>query len=331
MGALRQAVVLLVGGLALAAAFAGCGGKTDVASAPDSPLGGLELPGFEQVKSGELEVTLNIVGPREREGARMRLIGTFVTTDGEALPQVDFGAEASGQIRGERVDLDTALIATDDRAVLTYDGDTFETDRPTFEMLQASLGRPYGSGGPADLAACLEELAGTLPIQVVGRPAPPLETKTLEGTPLSITSADVEAGDMLAALRRLEESSGCGTQLKAMGRLRVVLAAVETSLQGAKAAETRLAVDKSDVVRELTVSVVPQTGERPGGAVEFALRLNSVNEVAELPPCYGERPLRDLIRKLGFNPLEPLETEKGGGFVGLLNGIFDAGEGASRA
>ncbi len=49
-------------------------------------------------------------------------------------------------------------------------------------------------------------------------------------------------------------------------------------------------------------------------------RVSRVNEVTELPPCTGEKPISALFHGLGFDPLRAIEAGAPG-LGGLLKGI----------
>lgn len=289
------------------------------------------VPGLQNVESGELEVLLNVAGSREHD-LYMRVLGTFLGVGSETLPQVDFGAEVSGELRDNPVDISTALISTDDRAVLTYEGDTFETTPHMFDALRRSFGDALGSGSAADLAACLE-VAGQIPLsQLAGGPAHPVRTTRLKGSTESTISAELKVQGMIEALHQFEQDPGCGAQLRVADSLRNALSAVEKELEReADAAEARLTLDENGTWRELWVhmGLGPQGQDAP--EAEFVLRLNKVNEIAKLPPCRGERPLAALFRKLGFNPLESIESGDAEGVLGLLEGIYGQSAEARRA
>lgn len=325
----RRIAELFVGGVAIGALIAGCGGNAP--GGADQAAQALEVPGFRHLQSGELEAILSIEGSGRTNNLYARILGTFFKADRDALPQVDFGAEAKGALRGRPLDLYTALIATDDRAVLTYDGDTFETDRDTFEMLQASFGKSLGSGDSADPAACLEAAVQSLPGLVAGRPAKPTHTTDLEGTAPTVITANLKIQALADAFQRLQAHPGCGPQLEA-APVDTVLEVVERVIEpGAKSAEAKLSMGDDGIVREVSVQVAhAPSHEEGGGNLELRLRLGSVNEVTELPPCYGERPLAALFNELGFNPLRLIESGKADGVVGLLDGIYGQSPNTNR-
>jgi hypothetical protein len=318
MNVLRRTVALFVGGLALAVALPACGAGDPAQNASVSSLG---IPALETVDSGELETTLTASIPGRKEQIAMRLIGSFLEAGGPGLPQVDFAAEAKGRIDGEAVDVDTALIATHDRAVLTYDGKTFETDPQMFEAMQASFGQAIGSGSAADVAACLEAAGRVEPSRIVRSAGRPIRAPLPDGTSVTVTNADLKGPGLSAALGRVISNPGCRAQLQAAS-LGAVLEGIESRLaDGATVATGKLELDRKGLLRELSVQLSFGSGADKGQA-EFVVRLNHINGLHELPPCHGDRPLVALFHQLGFNPLRPIEQGEDAGLIGLLDGIY---------
>jgi predicted small secreted protein len=319
----RRTRSAFVGSLLLAVLLAACGHGAGGDSDEAASRGSIGIPVLDSVRSGELETALNVSEPEKGTALYARVLGTFTGAKGKRMPEVDLGAEARGEVDGDPVDADTALIATHDRAVLTYNGDTFETDRRTFDFLESSFESALGSGGAGDAAACLEA-AGRLGLsRIVGRTKRPIHTTSLDGTPITSTTADLEPSGLAEALRSLVQDQGCGAQLRAAGSLDRVLEGVARDIQhGAREVEGKLSVDRKGILREMSIHLKLGAHGKDEGEAEFAMRLMQVNEIDELPPCHGERTLAALIRELGFNPLEPIEAGTGEGLLGLLEGIF---------
>lgn len=328
----RRASSLIVGGLLFAVAIAACGREATTepgasTAAPRNPA----LPGLERVKSGELETILSFDGRGLRRDLYMRVLGPFIGAGAGAIPQVDLAVEARGDMGNQPIDLNTALIATNDRAVLTYAGNTYETDRPTFDLLQASFQRALGDGSPADLAACLEAAARILPQRLWDGSSPSVSGTAIDGTAVETTSAHLATADLVQGLGRLQRDPGCGAQLRVAGMPGALLAEIEMALrQGSKSAVAELAVGKDGILRELSVHVALGSGQNVGSA-EYSLRLGRVNDIAALPPCHGEQSLSALWDKLGFDPLKSLEDGEAEGFIGLLDGVFGRSSNGTQA
>ena len=304
--------------IAMAGVFAACGTQ-------GGAEGGDEWAIFAGAESGELEATLAINDRSgEDEGIRMRLIGTFLGDDEGSLPLVDMGAEAQGVLNGEEVDYSGALLVDSERAVVTHGGETYETDDDAFELLESSFEEALGSGGMGDLTACQRAMEGIDLGRLADNVRAEGRSTTLDGTPVSRVSADLDVVAAIDALVELTEDPGCGPQLEALapvplGELRQARSSFERGVKGARVV---LAVDKDGILRELTANVIlkPKSGE---GVVEAeaVFRLNRVNEITELLPCTGERPLAALFEKLGFDPLKALEAGGGEALTRLLEGI----------
>jgi hypothetical protein len=331
MGVLRRTASVFAGSLLAAAILTACGKGAGDDSGRNDAQPSIGIPIFRGVESGEIEAQLSSYGGGAQDPLYMRVLGVFIGADRGMLPQVDFGAEANGEWRGESVNFNTALIVTNDRAVLTFEGDTFETDRQAFETLQASFGRALGNGSPADFAACLEAAGEINPGRVASKLTRPIHGTALDETEVSIVSAQLKIHGLIEALQQIQADPGCETQLRAAGSFEGLLAGVEAELEQAKGVEARLALDENGILRELSVHVALASRKGSASDAEFLIRLSNVNEIRDLPPCYGEQSLAALFEKLGFNPMETIERGESEGLIGLLRGIFGSVGETSRA
>jgi hypothetical protein len=323
VGLFARILALCLAGLAAAVLLAACGqgGSGDENAEASQREGGSTV--FEGLNSGELEVTLDVYRRGEGEGINTRILGTFLKAD-EGIPLVDMAASARGELNGKEVDYFGALLVGPRRAVLTHEGETYETDVDTFELLKASFEDALWGGSAADVAACLEAVEEIELAQIAGRPTDRGRRTALDGTPLTWVSVDLDVAGVSKALRELTEDPGCGAQLQAAGLLPLrKLDGPNGALAGrVKKAEATLATGKDGIVRELAADViVDPKGDQGAVEVEFVLRLSEVNEVEKLLPCRGENSLDALFAKLGFNPLQAIEADEAEGLLGLLQGI----------
>ncbi len=287
------------------------------------PQGTVGLPGLEGVRSGEVEATLNVYGPARKEALRLRVGGTFLKAGQGTVPLIDMIAEADGESQGEEVDFMTALLVGPERAVLTYGGETYETSPKTFGLLESSFNQALGGGGAGDMTACLRVLSEVRAPQILKGPTERHRSTMIDGTKITSSEGKLGVAGVLETLQGLSRDAGCGAQLRAAGTLEAVLKEVEDRLRhGVKEARTSIAVDEAGLLREFSAHLVLETKHREASEVEFLFRLSQVNEVSELLPCWGERPLDALFRKLGFDPLEGFEAGEAEGLVGLLEGIY---------
>jgi hypothetical protein len=314
----RRALTLLLAGLGLAGLVAGCGSASTGGSAKVA-----WIPGLEGVKSGEVEALINM---RSSGGGGnqlyMRLLGSFLGAGQGKLPRVDGGAEATGQWNGEAVDFYTALITGLHRAAITYEGDVYEMAPTTYDPVGSSFERALGDGTPADPYACLEAAAGIDLGRIAGRETERDSNGVVDDTKVTVVTTELKPSSLGAALRELTEDPGCGSQLRLAGPLGKVLDGIAGAFEGGmEEAEVETFVDKSGLLRELRAEAVLDSTGKGKTEVEFVYRLSHVNEITELLPCTGEKPIEALFHRLGVNPLRAIEAGQPG-LAGLLRGIY---------
>lgn len=309
----RWALTLLLAGL-----VAGCGSTS---SGEDANAGW--IPGLEGVKSGEIEASLSMHSLSGGNQLYMRLLGSFLGAGEGELPRVDGGAEASGQWNGKKVDFYTALITGPHRAALTDEGKVYEMTPKTYDPVRTSFEGALGDGAPADPYACLEAAAGIDISRIAGRTTKRDSNAAADDkTKVTTVTTELKPSTLGAALRQLTEDPGCGAQLRVAGSLRKVLAGITQEFEaGMKEAEVETFVDKSGLLRELRAKAVLDPDGKGETEAEFVYSVSHVNEITELPPCTGEKPIEALFHKLGVNPLQAIEAGQPG-LVGLLKGIY---------
>jgi len=318
----RWALTLLLAGLGLAGLIAGCGG-TYTGEDAEAAREAAWIPGLEGVKSGEIEAALSLRGPGAGDQIYMRVLGMFLGAGDGGLPRVDESAEASGQMGGEKIDFYTALITGSHRAAVTYEEDIYEMTPKTFDLIGASFEQALGDGTAADPYACLEAAAGVDLSRIAG--------KTIERDPdgaaddktkVTAVTNELKPPTLSLALRELTEDPGCGAQLSVAAPLRKVLEGVAREFEnGLSEGEVETFVDKSGLLRELRAKAVLDSNGQGETEAELVYSVSHVNEITELPPCTGEKPIEAFFHKLGFNPLRAIEAGEPG-LAGLLRGIY---------
>ncbi|MGN6586840.1 MAG: hypothetical protein ACTHKT_05125 [Solirubrobacterales bacterium] len=309
-------LVVLLAGINVSA----CGSASDEANAA-SEAGW--IPGLEGVKSGEIEASFTMNNSSGDSQIYMRLLGSFLGAGEGKLPRVDVGVEATGQVNGEKVDFYTALITGPHRAALTSEGEVYEMMPKTFDPVRSSFEGALGDGSAADMYACLEAAAGIDLSRIAGRtmernPAGTADDKTK----VTIETTELKPSTLSAALRALMKDPGCGAQLQMAGSMQKALEGAAGAFEdGMKEGEVETFVDRSGLLRELRVKAVLDSKGKGKTEAEFVYSVSHVNEVTELPPCTGEKPIEALFHNLGFNPLKALEAGAPG-LGGLLEGIY---------
>lgn len=296
----------------------------------------VEASDWEGVESGELELALEIDDHVNEEEINMRALGIFLGADGEGVPQFDFAVEANGPLNGEEIELGTGLLVDTDRAVLHYEGWTYEPDDATFEELKSSFEDSWEDGSEADVAACRQAAEGLNLGQLVNKVSNEGKSETLDGVPVIRLSANLDIPRTIDALIQMTEDPACGAQLKLLGAWSVEeLEALKPQLESS-ISERRVEfdIDKHGLLRRLAVDLMkvgPKGPKQEKIEIDLDLRLARVNEIDELPVPSKAKPMEALVKKLGLNPLAVIEAGEAEGLGGLLEGSSGQSSGSGSS
>jgi hypothetical protein len=320
--------------VALATALAACGGGSSDSSGED-PQKVVESASLEGVKSGELEMSMDVnVAGDEGGELELELSGPFEQGATGELPQAELNAKANGEAEGEKIDFEGGLTLLTDRAFIAYNGESYEVDPTTFGFLKSSFEQAQQQGGEeADITACQQAAEGIKFSQFT-------ENLTNEGsedvggTSTTHVSGDLNVSGAVDAVIQLTEDPACSSQLEAAGPLPLnELEAAKGELGKAiKNAHVELWVgEDDDIIRKAAVELTVEPPEASSEKVEIDLELtlNGVNEQQTFNSPSNAQPLEKLFKQLGVNPLELLESGGEGGLGGLLEGIGGSSEGGS--
>lgn len=313
--------------VALAGIFAACGGSSSDDSGED-PQKVIENASLEGVKSGEFEMSFNakVEGDEEAE-ADVSLSGPFEAGAKGELPQAEVSIDAEGSAEGEDLDFEGGLTLLTDRAFVEYEGTSYEVDPTTFGFLKSAFEQSQQQeGSEADVTACQEAAEGIRFSQF----AEHLEnegSEDIDGTSATKVSGDLDVNGGIDALIQLTEDPACSSQLEAAGPL--PLSQLEEAKgelgKAVKKSHVEIAVGDDDIVRKFAMELTVEPPEAKGETVEveFEITLSGVNEEQSFEKPANAKPLEDLFKQLGVNPLELLEgASSGEGLGGLLEGLM---------
>ena len=319
--------------VALATALAAIGGGNSDSSGED-PQKVVEGASLEGVKSGELEMSMNVnVEGDEGGDLQLELSGPFEQGAKGELPQLEMNAKADGDVEGEKINFEGGLTLLTDRAFIAYNGDNYEVDPTTFGFLKSSFEQAQQQGGEeADLTACQKAAEGIKFTQFTENLANE-GSEDVGGTSSTHVAGELNVSGAVDALIQLTEDPACSSQLEAAGPLPLdELEAAKGELGKAiKQAHVELWVgEDDDIIRKAAVELTVEPPEASGEKVELELELtlNAVNEEQSFNSPSNAQPLEKLFKQLGVNPLELLESGGEGGLGGLLEGITGS-EGSS--
>jgi len=327
-----RTLTILLALIALATAFAACGGGSDD---PQTIVDEATLQGIE---SANLELALGL-GIQGSEGGHVDvdLAGPFESESEAELPKLDLALTAKGFAGGEKIDFEGGLTLLGDKAYVGYAGTEYEVDPATFNFVRSVIRRRAGTPNPAAEATACQEAAAEMELSGLVENLKGEGSADVGGTSTNKVSGDLDVAGAVDAAIELSETPACSEQLRAVGSLAspAKLEKRRGELESAvKSAHVELYVGDDHIVRRISVEakVEPQKGKASAKAksieVEFDLKLTGVNEEQTIEAPASSKPLSALFVKLGINPLELLGVLQGakgfngpGGIGELLEGI----------
>jgi hypothetical protein len=328
--------ILFAALLALATAFAACGGD----GGNDDPRAVADEATLKGVESGEVDLTLGIdVAGRKSGHVDVTLSGPFQTESEEQLPELDMSATAKGSIGGEKVDFDGGLVLLGEKAYINYEGIEYEVDSTTFNFVRSIFRQQKrGSDRSSEATACQEAFTELQLGEFIENPSETTDAD-VEGTSTTKVSGDLNASGAIDALIELSEDPVCREQLEATGQLPSTSEldkAKSTVGDSLKSAKVELYVGDDDIVRRIAsqATVEPQGSGNDAARkveVDLDLTLSGVNEEQTISAPPSSKPLSELFIKLGINPIELLSLLQGGGGGLSPGGLNDLLEGLGSA
>jgi hypothetical protein len=324
--------VLFAALVALAMAFAACGGSSDRSS--EDPQEIIDSATFEGVESGNLALSLSVASEGKEGGdIDASLSGPFQSEGGsEDLPQLELTASATGTANGKDVDFKGGLTLLSDRAFVNYEGTEYEVDPTTFGFVKSSFEQAQQQGGSegnaADVTACQEAATGLKVGDFVDNLTNDGSAE-VDGTSTTKLSGDLNTAGSVDAIIKLAEDPACSTQLEAAGPLPIgELEKAKGELTSAvKKAHVEVYVGDDDIIRKVAAELVvePEGTRNEKVEIDFKLALSGVNEAQDISAPSNAKQLDGLFRKLGVNPIELLESASSGeGLSELLEGLADS-------
>lgn len=328
----RAGALLTVVAAIATAGMAGCGdssaGGDTTAGLPASPAGKAEAVNFDDVHSGEVELTLQIKRFKKKpEAIKMRILGTFKKVGEEELPRLDLAIESNGELDGQDVAFLSGPLLRAQKWVVNFDGKVYEPDHPSFEELKSKVEAAQGEeGGEGNAMACIEAAEGFGIADVVHHVSFEGKGEALDGTKVETVGADLDLSAAIDELIKLgEESPGCKAQLEAVGVPPAVqLQELEKELKGnLTAARLVLSPDENGVLRYFNVLANVELPHNEEVEVEVLMRLNKINEVTEVPYARGYSPYASLLKQFGLTNEDVKLAGAGEIYLGVLKVLAD--------
>ncbi len=326
----RRTFALLAAFAALTAILSACGGGGGGSS--EDPQKVIESATFEGVKSGELDLSLNLDSEGKSGGElKVSLTGPFQSTGKESLPELAMAVKANGEAEGEMVDFDGGITVLNDRAYIAYKGKNYEIDPTTFSFIKSGFeeaeqeGAKESKGG--EVTAC-QKAATSLELGEFVENLKNEGGEEIDGVETTKLSGDLDPKSAVEAVVKLMETPACSSELEAAGPLPLGELKKQESVltEAIKKAHIEIYVGESDhIIRKVAgeLTVEPKgAGEKV--EVEFDFSLGKVNEKQTITAPAGAESIEKLFGELGINPLELLGGLQGGGsggLGGLLEGL----------
>ncbi len=317
-----RTVALVVTVAALSALLAACGGGS---SDPQTVVEEATLKGVE---SGKLEAKISLKSEAKKSGnLDVELSGPFQSGGKGNLPQLAMKLKAGGTLNGEAVDFEGGLTLLSDRAFIGLGGTEYEVDPTTFGFIKSGFEQAQQQGGEeaeaGDVTACQQALSGIELAEFITNAESEGDVE-VAGTATTKVSGDLDTAGAIDALIKLVEDPACAAQIEAAGPLPLgELEKAKGELTSAvKKAHVEVYVGSDHIIRKISaeLTIEPKGGSRERTEIELEMTLSGVNEEQEIKAPSGAKPLEDLFRKLGINPLELFQ--EGGGIGGVIEGLL---------
>jgi hypothetical protein len=332
-----RVLVALAALVALASLLAACGGggSSSSGSNGEDPQKVIESATLEGVKSGNLDLALNVNAEGQEGGkVKVNISGPFEAGAKEELPQLAMDVKAKGDVNGQNVDFDGNLTLLTDRAFIGFEGETYEVDPTTFGFVKSSFEQASEEGGGQEMGAtACQKAAEGIDFGKIVENLSNDGSAEVDGTETTKLSGDLNVAGAVDVVVKLSEDPACSSELEAAGPLPLgELESAEEELKTAiKKAHVEVFVGEDHIVRkfaaELTIEPKDAKGEKV--ELEMELSLGEVNEKQTFTAPSGAKSIQSLFQKLGVNPIELLEGGGAGGLGGLLEGVTGSVTGGS--
>ncbi len=335
--------------LALSAAIAACGSSSS--SNNENPQKVVNEATLKGIKSGNLDLSLGVkIEGSEGGNLNVSLSGPFQSEGKGQLPQLDMTAKASGSINGKNVNFDGGLTLLSEKAYVDYKGSEYEVEPTTFNYIRSTIERNQQQNGAQSKSASATACQGAVSNLKVGNFIDHLANEgssDVGGTSTTHVSGDLNVPGAIDALLKLSETPACSAELGATGQIppTAELDKAKSQVESAlKTAHVDLYVGSDHIVRKVSgeLQIEPPSGSGGGPkkvGLTFDLSLSNVNQPQTINAPSGAKPINELFKQLGVNPIELLGAASGkGGLSGLsgssgigslLNGLSGAAGGGS--
>ncbi|MGZ8667688.1 MAG: hypothetical protein ACXWZM_11350, partial [Solirubrobacterales bacterium] len=283
---------LLATTLAIAAAFAACGGSNDSSSdVPPQRVLDQTFSDKSTINSGKMDVSLTIEASGEQSGNfQIDVSGPF-DDNGSGDAKLDLTAKGSGDSAGQSVDFEAGAIFTGDAGYISWKDTDYKLSSEQYSSLTSSLRSSSQSDG---------QNQGSLPgLKDSLRDLTNEGETEVEGTNTIHVSGNVDPAKLSAAIRSaIKQGAARGTTKAQLRQLQGALPQLNQVSDSIKEASFDIYSGVDDhLLRKLdfNLEVAPRTGGEV--KVTFDLTLSDVNEPQTVSAPSSSEPVENLLRQ----------------------------------
>jgi hypothetical protein len=283
---------LLAMTLAIAAAFAACGGSSDSSSdVPPQKVLDQTFSDKNTIKSGTMDASLKIEASGDQSGNfQVDVSGPF-DGNGSGDAKLDLTVKGSGDIAGQSVDFEAGAIFTGDAGYISWKGTDYKLSSKQYSSLSSSLQsssqtKDQNQGNLPGLRDSLRDLTN--------------EGETdVEGTNTIHVSGNVDPAKLSEAIRSaIKQGVGSGASQAQLQQLQGALPQLDQVSDSIKEASFDIYSGVDDhLLRKLDFNL--DVAPRKGGEVKltFDLTLSGVNEPQTVSAPSSSEPFDNLLRQ----------------------------------
>ena len=285
---------LLATTLALATAFAACGGSSDSGSSDVPPQKVLDqtFSNKSTIDSGKMDASLKLEASGDQSGSfQLDLSGPF-DSNGSGDAKFDLTAKGSGDVAGQSFDFEAGAIFTGDAGYINWQGTDYKLSSQQYASLSKSFHQSSSQSNRAR-ATCPASRTPWATSPTRGRPRS-------RGPTRSTSPGNVDPTKLTDAIRSaIEQGAGGGASQAQLQQLQGALPQLDQVSKAIKDASFDVYSGVDDhLLRKLdfNLDVAPPAGGEV--KITFDLTLSDVNKPQTVSAPSSSEPLDNLLRQV---------------------------------
>ena len=280
--------------MALAVAFAACGGSSNSGSSDVPPMKVLNqtFSGKNSIDSGKVDGTLKIEAGGDQGGNfDINVSGPF-DNNGSGDAKLDLTAKASGDAQGRSFDVEAGAIFTGDAGYISYQGNDYSLSAQQYASLTKALGQSSSQNNSSQ-----NNLPGLK--QSLGDLKNEGETE-VDGTNTIHISGSIDPQKLSEAIKSaIGQGAAGGASQAQLQQLQGALPVLENLSKSIKDASFDVYSGVDDhILRKLdfNLDVAPPSGSET--TINLELNLSDVNQPQTISAPSNAQPLDNLLRQV---------------------------------